>query len=145
TLGALFYAMHIIVTGKVAKHVDSINLGVIQLGFAGAFGFILSAIFEKQKLPSTTEAWIAILALGILCSAIGFIVQTISQHYPSPPRTRLFFSLEPVFAALFAFTFAVEVLSVQIYFGAALILIGILATKLDFKMFFIERAYTKTI
>ena len=145
TLGALFYAMHIIVTGKVAKHVDSINLGVIQLGFAGAFGFILSAIFEKPKLPSTTEAWIAILALGILCSAIGFIGQTIAQQYTTPTRTGLIFSLEPVFAALFAFMFAGEVLSAQGYFGAALILIGILATKLDFKKFFIEREYTKTI
>src|SRR5699024_5104716 len=93
TLEALIYAIHIIVTGKVAKHVYSINRGVIQRGFAGAFGFILSAIFEKTKLPSTTEGWIAILALGILCSAIGFIGQTIAQQYTTPTRTGLIFSL----------------------------------------------------
>lgn len=149
TVGALFYALHIIVTGKVAKHVDSINLGVIQLGFAGVFGFIVSFIFETPKFPSTTEAWGAILALGILCSAIGFIGQTIAQKYTTPTRTGLIFSLEPVFAALFAFIFVSEVLSAKGYFGAALILIGIFATKLDFKnlfeKLFVEKEYTKTV
>src|SRR5699024_972483 len=119
TLGALFYAMHIFVTGKVAKHVDSINLGVIQLGFAGAFGVILSAIFNDPRVSSTTEAWMAILALGILCSAIAFIGQTIDQQDTSPTRSGLIFPLEPVFAPIFSVTFACDVLSAQGYSGAA--------------------------
>ncbi|PGZ06168.1 EamA family transporter, partial [Bacillus thuringiensis] len=34
-LSALFYAIHVIITGSVTKHVNSIALGVIQLGFVG--------------------------------------------------------------------------------------------------------------
>ncbi|TXL65724.1 DMT family transporter [Cerasibacillus terrae] len=145
TLGALFYALYIIVTDRITKHVDSINLGVVQLGFAGLFGFVFSFIFEEPKLPNTTEAWIAVLALGIFCSAIGFIGQTIAQKYTTPTRTGLIFSLEPVFAALFAFVFIGEILTTKGYFGAALILFGVISTKINWKKIFAGKEYTKPI
>ena len=44
-LGALFYAIQIIVTAKLTKNVDSITLGIIQLGVAGAWGLLFSLIF----------------------------------------------------------------------------------------------------
>ncbi|MEH7389334.1 DMT family transporter [Bacillus sp. JJ1474] len=131
-LGALFYAIYIIVTDKLTKNVDSISLGILQLGFTGAWGLLLSLFFENPHLPNTTESWVSILALSIFCSAIGFIGQTAAQQYTTPTHTGLIFSLEPVFAALFAFIFAGEVLSEKGYIGAFLVLIGILTTKIDF-------------
>ena len=98
-LGALFYAIHIIVTDKLTKNVDSITLGILQLGVAGAWGLLFSLFFEKPHLPSTTESWVSIMALSILCSAIGFIGQAVAQKHTTPTHTGLIFSLEPVFAA----------------------------------------------
>ncbi|WP_410515182.1 DMT family transporter [Paenibacillus sp. BR2-3] len=129
-LAALFYAVHILVTGKAVKSCDTLNLGMVQLGFTGGFAWILSAVWETPALPSSVPGWIAILALGILCSACGFILQPIAQKYTSPTRTGLIFSLEPVFAAFFGYWFAGEQLSVQGYAGAALVLLGILASEL---------------
>lgn len=138
--GALLYAIYILITDKAIKKVDAMNLGISQLGFAGAFGLLFSFLFEKSThLPSTTEGWIAILALSIFCSAIGFIGQTIAQQYTTPTRTGLIFSLEPVFAALFAFMFIGEVLSVKGYVGAMLVLIGVLSTKINFSLFIPEQ------
>lgn len=91
---------------------------------------MLSALFETPALPSTLPGWTAILALGILCSACGFILQPIAQKYTSPTRTGLIFSLEPVFAAMFGYWFAAEKLSMQGYAGAALVLLGIVASEL---------------
>ncbi len=132
-LGALFYALHIIITGKVTQKADAISLGVLQLGFAAAWGLLFSSIFEKPQLPNDTESWMAILALSILCSAVGFIGQTVAQKYTSPTRTGLIFSLEPVFAALFAFIFIGEVLSNKGYVGAVLVLLGVLAAEIHIK------------
>jgi drug/metabolite transporter (DMT)-like permease len=129
-LSAVFYAVQILFTGKAVKECDSLNIGILQLGFAGGFALVLSALFETPSLPSTLPAWIAILALGILCSACGFILQPIAQKYTSPARTGLIFSLEPVFAALFGYWFAAEKLSMQGYAGAALVLLGIVASEL---------------
>lgn len=129
-LSAVFYAVQILVTGKAVKSCDTLNIGILQLGFAGGFALVLSAIFETPVLPSTMPGWIAILALGIFCSACGFILQPIAQKYTTPTRTGLIFSLEPVFAAFFGYWFASEQLSMQGYAGAALVLLGIIASEL---------------
>ncbi|WNS45473.1 DMT family transporter [Paenibacillus sp. MMS20-IR301] len=129
-LSAVFYAVQILVTGKAVKTSDSLNIGILQLGFAGGFALVLSFIFEAPVLPSTLPGWIAILALGIFCSACGFIIQPVAQKYTTPTRTGLIFALEPVFAAFFGYWFAGEQLSLQGYTGAALVLLGILASEL---------------
>ncbi|WP_042204183.1 DMT family transporter [Paenibacillus camerounensis] len=133
-LSAVFYAVQILVTGKAVKSCDSLNIGILQLGFAGGYALVLSAIFETPALPSTMPAWIAIAALGVLCSACGFILQPVAQQFTTPTRTGLIFSLEPVFAAFFGYWFAGEQLSMQGYAGAALVMLGIVASELLGKM-----------
>jgi drug/metabolite transporter (DMT)-like permease len=144
-LGAVFYAIQIIVTDKLTKNVDSITLGILQLGVAGAWGLLFSLFFEKPHLPSTTESWVSIMALSILCSAIGFIGQAVAQKHTSPTHTGLIFSLEPVFAALFAFIFIGETLPAKGYLGAILILIGVLAAEISFKKPFMRKRFNKTV
>jgi drug/metabolite transporter (DMT)-like permease len=129
--GALLYAMHIIVTEKLTKTVDSLLLGIIQLGFAGALGFMFSLLLETPRFPINIQEWIPILALSILCSAIGFVVQTVAQQHTTSTNTGLIFSLEPVFAAIFAFLFLGEVLSAQGWLGALLVLFGVIYSQMD--------------
>lgn len=132
-LCALFYAVHIIVTGTMTKHVNSITLGVLQLGFVGIFSTVFSMCMETPKLPNTFESWFSILVLSIFCTAIAFIVQIIAQQYTSPTHTGLIFSLEPVFSAGFAFLFTGEMLTFKGYVGATLLLLSVLIVELDLK------------
>ncbi|MED4581932.1 DMT family transporter [Brevibacillus choshinensis] len=130
---AMFYATHIIVTGKLAPQSDAIQLGVYQLGFAALFGLIFSIFTEAPRLPHTPKAWLAVLVLSILCSAIGFVVQTVAQQHTTPTHTGLIFSLEPVFAALFAYMLNGETLTVRGYIGAALVLLSVLIAEIDLR------------
>ncbi|WP_026692656.1 DMT family transporter [Peribacillus kribbensis] len=123
---ALFYAVHIIVVGHAAPKVDTLKLGILQLGFAGLYGLLLSFIYETPTWPDSLNSWVSILVLSVLCSAMGFILQVIAQRYTSPARTGLIFSLEPVFAALLGFVFAHETMSAKGCFGASLVLLSIL-------------------
>lgn len=132
-LAALLYAFHIIVTGMAAKVANTLQLGILQLGFAGSFGVLFALIFEKPQLPSTQESWIAVLVLSIVCSAFGYIVQSIAQKYTTPTHTGLIFSLEPVFAALFAYLFMNELLPLKGYIGAILILTGVFLAEIKIK------------
>ena len=121
---------------------DSILLGVLQLGFAGAWGLLFSFLFEETLLPNTTETWVSIMALSVLCSVVGFIGQAVAQKHTTPTHTGLIFSLEPVFAALFAFVFIGETLSAKGYIGAILILLGVLVAQINFKkLIFGKRLY----
>ncbi|MFB7305200.1 DMT family transporter [Heyndrickxia sporothermodurans] len=140
-VAALLYALHIIIVGYATKKVDALQLGILQLGFAGLFGLIFSLLFETPRLPNTSQGWIAILVLSIVCSAFGFIFQVIAQKYTSPDRTGLIFSLEPVFAALFGYLFVHEVMSFKGMIGAILVFLGVVlsTTKMKYKQRNLDR------
>jgi drug/metabolite transporter (DMT)-like permease len=132
-LCAILFALHIIVTGNYTQNVDSISLSVLQLGFVGLLSIVFSLFTETVRLPNTSLTWFAVLALSILCTAVGYIVQTTSQKYTTAAHTGLILSLEPVFSAIFAFVFLGEVLSTKGYIGAAILLLSVLIAELDFK------------
>lgn len=132
-LCALLFAAHVVATGVYTQAVDSVALGVLQLGFVGLFSMIFSIFTETVKLPGTARSWFVVLSLSIFCTAVGYIVQTTAQQYTSAAHTGLILSLEPVFSALLAHVFLGEVLLPKGYAGAAILLLGVLTAELDFK------------
>lgn len=131
---ALCYALHINMVSTAAQKVDTLSLGILQLGFTGLYAFISSLLFEAPVWPSTTNSWIAVLVLSVVCTAVGFIVQTIAQKYTTATRTGLVFSLEPVFAALVGFWFAHEILNSNQYLGAALVFLSVVISSVNVNM-----------
>lgn len=129
-LAALVYAVYIMIAGKYTPNHDPLTLGIVQLGVAALLGAVATFMFETPQLPDTPESWASILGLGVLCSGLGYILQTFAQRHASPTRTSLIFSLEPLFAAAFAFMFQGESLTLQGYCGAALMLAGVLITEI---------------
>ncbi|OWA37957.1 EamA family transporter [Saccharibacillus sp. O16] len=126
--GAFIYAIHIIMTNRFSKRSDGLTLGVLQIGFIGLFGLIFGFGFETPSMPQGTQGWVSVIGLAVICSAFGYIVQTIAQKHTTPERIGVLFSLEPVFAALFGFLFLGEMLGAQGYVGAVLILAGVLVS-----------------
>jgi drug/metabolite transporter (DMT)-like permease len=126
---SLLYALHLVLTGKFIRDVDSVALAVLQLGFVGLFSLIFSFGFETATLPSTGVSWAIVLALALVCTGVPMVVQTVAQRYTDPTRTGLILSLEPVFAAALAFVAAGEILATRGYVGAALLLVGVLVSE----------------
>lgn len=123
-IAALCYSAYLILNSKFTKEVDSIAYGVYQLGFAAIIAIILCLVFEVPSLPNTSMGWFAILGLGIICTAFCFVAQAVVQQYTSPTHTGLIFSLEPIFASLFAVLFLGEIITIQLLIGGCLILGG---------------------
>jgi drug/metabolite transporter (DMT)-like permease len=123
-IAAISYSIYLILNSKFTKQVESISYGVYQLGFAGIIAVILCLLFEVPQIPDTSLGWIAILSLGIICTAFCFIAQSVVQQYTSPTHTGLIFSLEPIFASIFAVLFLGELITVQLLVGGTLILAG---------------------
>lgn len=139
-LCALGYAMHIITVGKYTVKVDSIALGVIQIGVVGVLSLITSLLTESPIIPSGSYVWMNLLILSIVCTSGAYIVQSAAQKYTTPTHTALIYSGEPVFAALFAYIVAGEVLSTKGIIGAILILMGMLVAEVDLKALFKSRS-----
>jgi drug/metabolite transporter (DMT)-like permease len=127
--GGLCNALYILVTGAAVKKNDSITVGILSLGFTSLYGIIFSFIFETPVLPDTFDGWLAIMALSLVCSAFCFIAQSVSLKYIAPVQIGLMYALEPIFAAIFAYIFAGERLTVQGYIGAILVIGGILLSQ----------------
>lgn len=130
-VAAFSYAIYLIVNSYFTRSVESISYGVYQLGFAGFYALVFTFLFETPVLPSSATSWIAILGLGIVCSAFCFIGQAVAQQYTSPTHTGLIFSLEPIFAAMFAMMFLGEGLTMKLLIGGAFILFGNLVAQLE--------------
>ena len=128
-MGAFFYAIYILVLDKIAKKDDTLLISIIQLGVASLLGTICMLLFETPSLPKTPVQWGAVICLGLICSAYGFIVQPIAQKYAAPERIGLIFSLEPVFSAILSYIFLHEILEVQGYVGAAMIFLSVLLSE----------------
>jgi drug/metabolite transporter (DMT)-like permease len=130
---AVLFAAHVVVTGVYTQRVDSIALGVLQLGFVGLFSLVVAMFTETVILPDTAVSWASILSLSILCTAVGYIVQTTAQQYTSAAHTGLILALEPVFSAIFAYLVLGELLSLKGYIGASILLLSVLIAEVDFK------------
>lgn len=129
-LAALFYAIYIIVLDRIAKNEDTLLISIIQLGVTSLLGVILMLYVETPALPETPAQWGAIICLGLICSAYGFVVQPIAQRYMSSEKIGLIFSMEPVFSAILSYIFLHEMLNVKGYIGATLIFSGVVVSKI---------------
>lgn len=130
-LCSVAFAFHIIFTNHMTKDVDPLSLSVAQLGFVGLYSLIATFMLETPHLPNSLNGWLIVLVLSVFCSAAAFVIQTVAQKYTTSVYTGLIYSLEPVFAAAFAFVFLGEVLGIKGYVGAVLLLISILFVELD--------------
>lgn len=130
-IAAICYSVYLILNSKFTKKVESISFGVFQLGFAGIIAAILCMFFEVPQIPSTGLGWLAILGLGVICTAFCFIAQSVVQQYTSPTHTGLIFSLEPIFASIFAILFLGELVTGQLIIGGLFILTGNLVAQLE--------------
>lgn len=129
-MGALFYAIYIVVQDRIAKGEDAFLISILQLGVASLLGLLASFLFEVPTLPQSPATWGAVIYLGLICSAYGFVVQPIAQKHAAPERIGLIFSLEPVFSALLSFLFLHEVLAGINYLGGGLIFLAVVLPEL---------------
>ena len=129
-LSAILYASHTITTGELVQREDALLLGVIQQLTMCAWGWSMSLLFASPSLPETSEHWIILIALGLLCGAFPFVAQPAAQRFTSPEHTALILSLEPVFGAVFSMIILSETMSLQAICGAVLVLASVLVTSL---------------
>lgn len=127
-VSATLYAVYIILSKHFVEKVDPMSLGIWQLGFSSLYALIGTFAFEAPVLPHSNIVWFSVLGLALICSAYGWVMQTIVQSYVSAEFTSIMFTLEPIFTAIFAFIFFGEWLSGLAFLGTVLIFVGVLLT-----------------
>ena len=131
-LCAVFVGLHVIFTGWFAVRHDTYLLALTQLATVMVLSLASSFILgEGPVSPFALSPFVVLVVviMGIFATAFNFTVQTWAQQYTTPTRAAVIFTMEPVFAAIFAYWWGGEVLGGRGYLGAALILAGIILTE----------------
>ncbi len=130
-LGAIMFALHIVLTGRFTKKVNSISLGVLQLSIVGILSLVVSVVSEGFHLPSSRDLWFIVLFLSLICTAFGYIAQTVAQQAASSEVTGLLISLEPLFSAITAYFVLGEVMSGRSVWGGVILLASVVSVQVD--------------
>ena len=123
---SLLFSFHIIITERFVRNNNPITLGVLQFGGVAILSFLVQYPIEKFSLPKNENFWISLLILSVFCTALAYIIQTVSQKKLSSTLVGFILSLEPIFSGIFGYFILNEYLSFQQYVGAFLLLISVI-------------------
>jgi len=134
--------MHIVITGKYSSQFPTLLLTITQI-FTVAILCVISAFFFEDwtqmlngAVLQKAEVWSALLITSLLATAFAFLVQTNFQKYTTATRVALIFAMEPVFAALTAYIWTDERLTISALVGCLLILLGMILAELPISFSF---------
>ena len=127
---AFFWAGHILALGRYSPGGDTFWLTFIQLATScvGSLGWVVLTGDLNLCLP--TGVYGAAFYLALTCTVLAYLGQTWAQARTTPTRTAIILSMEPVFAALFAWFWLGEKMGMWGWMGAGSILAGILLAEL---------------
>ena len=129
-LGAVFYAVGTVFARQFTQHVIGPARGAAPLITATLFIWIVAPIFEKPfKFPALPITWIAALWLGILGSAVAWIMFYYLLHAIGPTRASLVTYLFPIGGVFFGMFFLHEQLTGQLLTGAILIIASVVVVN----------------
>lgn len=129
-VSAVFWAAHILALGRFSPGGDTFWLTFVQLvtSCVGSLGWV--SLTGNLDLRISVGVWGAAGYLAVFCTLLAYLGQTWAQARTSPTRTAIILSMEPVFAALFAWFWLGERMGLWGWMGASLILGGIFLAEL---------------
>ena len=130
-LSAFCWAIHIICISKTIKFFNfPIAIAMSQCFVAFLFTILPMVIYENPLFSNILKDSYEILYVGILSSGLAFLLQTYTLQNLTPAPAAIVFSLEGVFAAIFAWLILGQLLNEVKIFGIFLILFAVIFSQI---------------
>ncbi|WP_053956772.1 DMT family transporter [Inediibacterium massiliense] len=129
-LCAISYSFYTLLIDRKGKHLNGINLSIIQLLTAAVLSLIIALFTEKIALAPIIDSWYILAFVGIFSTALVIPAQMICQKYTTPTKIGMIVLLEPVSAAILAFIFLHEILTISSIIGCCFIIGGLILAEL---------------
>jgi drug/metabolite transporter (DMT)-like permease len=128
---AVLFGLHILLLGRYVSSSDYRQLMLLQTAGTAILCSIAVPVLEKPFLIwNSSLAW-SLFLTGFFATAFAFYVQASAQRLTTANHAALIFSLEPFFAALFAYWILGQLLTAREWAGGILVLAGILVSELQ--------------
>ena len=125
-ISAVCYAIAPIVAGRTMPNVSGLSLSAVSLAMVS----IIYAPFATFTLPTdiaaqpTAEAWIAVLVLGSVSSALAFVLFFALIKHVGPRRATLITYVNLLVATVLGIVFLAEPITTGILIGFPLVVVG---------------------
>lgn len=129
-VGAVFWAVHLLVTSESGQYSRPITFTAIQFLVVGILGTIAALATEDTNISGLVAAAPAIAYVGILSSALTFTLLAIAMKHAPTTEAAIIISLEAVFAAVAGALLLGERLGLIAIAGAGVILTAIVLVQL---------------
>lgn len=130
TLSAAFtYTLHIMLTDRYTRGIrDDLQFVFQQFLVVGILSLLAAALLKLPLDVPDTKSLGVILFLGLFPTLSAYLIQIKAQAITSPIKVSLIFALEPVFAAIFAWTVGGEDFHPLNALGGLLIFLALLVS-----------------
>jgi len=132
-LCAILYAFFVVLNDKYVRLLDVYLYSIVQLLVICLLSFVSSFLINEtfDLISIDLSFWLIMIYMGIAVTTLTFLFQNWSQQHQGPSQTAIIFTLEPVFAVIFAsFILGNETMTFFGWLGCGLIFIAILITVL---------------
>jgi drug/metabolite transporter (DMT)-like permease len=129
--GAAFWALHVVLLGKVAARYDAIAFSAGQLLVAGLLNVIATFLFERPFAAISAVFVTSVLYTAIFSLGLGYTLQIWGQRHTQPTDAAIILSLEAVVAAIAGALLLGERLQPVQVAGCAIIVLAVLVSQLS--------------
>ena len=129
-IGACFWAIHVLVLGRLAPEVNPIRLAFVQFLTCALLSWIGALIMEEITWKAIEGAALPILYGGIMSVGVAYTLQVLAQQYAPPAHAAIILSFEAVFAVIAGIFLLDESMDNRGLMGCALMLSGMLLSQL---------------
>lgn len=127
-------AGHVVATERLVlkEGMDSTLLSIVQMAFVSLIGFVFAFTFESAPTSITQNSMLAMLFMGVLCTALAFWMQTTCQKFIGASKIGIIFSFEPIFGAVASYVLLSESLGFRGILGGLFIFISLIYSETGF-------------
>jgi drug/metabolite transporter (DMT)-like permease len=130
-LSAFCWAFHIIYIRKTINFFNfPITIAMSQCLVAFLFTILPMVVYEEPSFSNIFKDSYEILYVGVLSSGLAFLLQTYTLQNLTPAPSAIIFSLEGVFAAIFAWLILDQFLNETKILGIFLILFAVIFSQI---------------
>lgn len=132
---AIIYAFHLILIDRYSKRYDTLALAFIQVFAVSLFSTAAALLVRTHFAPIPSEALKGAVLTAVFATALSYYVQTTFQKVTTATEAALIFTLEPIFAGVFAYFMWGEQITARTVTGGLLIFAGIVISQVRYFFF----------
>ena len=132
-IGALFWALHILVIDHFSSRVNPLRLSAAQFMVCGSLSLAVALCIETPTWGAIAAGWQPVLYAGLVSVGVAYTLQVVGQKSANPAHAAIILSLESVFAAIGGVWLLDESLTMRAWVGCSLMLAGMLLSQIKWQ------------